>query len=238
MKRTDRLTAREREILLLIARFHFTSKEASRAVHVTPKRVDEICASAVSKLEATDRRDAVRIVLEEMATPGENAGAGSSPAPLAPSNVHHRPVSEDKPGGDAYAPATPSHVESADQHAERRGPKRPDLGRPGASFGSDRLPGQAAVGGRADDGALETEPLLPGAVDLGGTPEGRRVAGLPGALAWVSGRAAFSELTLAHRLLVILLVAGVVALSTEWVAEWVLRFIRLLGPIVGHGHGH
>lgn len=233
MLRTDRLTAREREILQLIGRFHYSSKEAGLRAGITPKRVDELCASAVRKLDASDRRDAIRILQDELAgTPGSNPAPGSSRAPSAPAPAQEAGVSEDIPRAVAYAPSSDQHAPPPPEHAERRRSERPDVGRPGDSVPGDRVAAQQGAGAGLHDGALEGSSIPAGADEPGEHPGGWRSAGRPGVLSWVTGRVRFSELTPPQRMVAVLLLTGLLGSCVGWAVANSMTVGRALQPWV------
>ena len=241
MKRTDLLTPRQREILQLIASERLSSKEAAPRVGIGWRRVDDICSEAARRMGVASRREAVRIALEELGSdpPGDLVGAPSGvPGPTL--GEAETTGLEDNPVAVAYPPTAEPTAASPAQHAERRLPLGPDLGRPGTGAGRDRLYGEQALGGRFRDGALGGEfrpqggrALSAGVAHPGEHSEGGDPARRPGVLSWIGGRARFSELSPLVQVWAIFVVAALIAVTASPIVYYSSQLIEHLQPLVG-----
>lgn len=250
MKRIDRLTPRQLEILQLIALERLRSKEVAQLVGVSWKRIDNICAEAVHRLGALDRRDAVRIFLEEAgpslgrADPGDGA-TGAPPLVFSGANFDDEGgVSEDNPDAVAYHPSPQQKPSPAPLHAQRRVSIRADLGEPGGSLQPDRLTGESGAGEGFCDGTLDgrrgtQERLFPSS-DPSPREHPNRLHSSGGArvFSWIRGQATYSELSPSGRAVAILVVSGVIAMLTAWVVLASHSASVALAPWAEHGKSH
>jgi DNA-binding CsgD family transcriptional regulator len=233
----ERLTPREREILKLIGRQQLSSKEVAPRANISPKRVDEICATAARKLGVATRREAVRLVLGADSgydldpppdRPGENPRPGLIGVPETFDSKALRPVYGRRGDADAATSSGDPWWGSSDEHGARRTCPEPDLGRPGEGTGGDRLASEPPPGPRRGDGALEAERLSSGGAHPQLHPDRHRHARRPGLHSWVTGGTDFAELTPPQRLAAVFRLVAALGALIAWTLTAVLQTSNVL----------
>src|SRR5690606_35156286 len=141
----DRLTPRERQCLELVAR-HYTSKQISARLGLSPNTVDEYVQNATRRLGARDRFAAARLMFV--------AGA------LSPSGWGAEPSGDDSPAGSGHDPVGKYGGRDGEPGPDGDGLRGDATG--GAAEGGDR-PVRGPVAGAGDGGrAVSGAELGPG----------------------------------------------------------------------------
>ena len=216
------------------------SKEAGLRAGISPGRINDICEAAQRKLGVANRREAIRLVMAEIAAePPTKSGAESAGLLLPDQGGSGDGVSGEaldvpihRPSEGAASGRLPAAEEApaTTQHAARSFGYVAHLGRFGSSLDGDRIAGQYASGGGFCVGVVEGVHLPSRDAHPEANTRSHSPARRTGLLSWVRGGTRYADLTPPQRLGAMLLLMAAFAV----LASLVLNFSLQINSTIQH----